>query len=208
MSCKICSIINGKLRQAIEDALIQFDGTIPASIKNKLCEEFPEHNDALENINAHDCEVHFNFHQAIGRSVCKLATSSNTGAEETHQSSSLAGDVGKDEAEILLELLNTQYATFTAITNKINGAIKRAKVDELTGLLINPGTAQFYKELGDSVRATVRELRELNTAVNGKQDGALEGLKALAGALSANRTSAVAAVAAPVDDMTTTMFDD
>ena len=91
-----------------------------------------------------------------------------------------------------------------AITNKINGAIIHAKNDELTGLLINPGPAQFYKELGDSVRATVRELRELNTAVNGKQDGALEGLKALAGALCANQSTAPAVV----DEQTTTMFDD
>ena len=105
-----------------------------------------------------------------------------------------------------MDLLNTQYATFTAITHKINSAITRAKADEMTGLLINPGTAQFYKELGDSVRATVRELRELNTAVNGKQDGALEGLKALAAAFGANNGQA--GNNEPVDEQTTTMFDD
>ena len=202
MSCKICSITNGKLRQALEDALIQFDGTLPQNTKAKLYTDFPEFASALDAISAHDCEMHFNFHQAVGRVA--QARSIVSDETEPQQSTSLASDVGKDEAEILLELLNTQYATFTAITNKINGAITRAKSDELTGLLINPGTAQFYKELGDSVRATVRELRELNTAVNGKQDGALEGLKALATALSANQgqPSAVA------EDQTTTMFDD
>lgn len=200
MSCKICSITNGKLRQALEDALVQFDGTLSSNTKAKLCEEYPDFAPAIDSIDAHDCEIHFNFHQSIGRAanICSISD-----ADETPQTSSLAGDVGKDEAEILLGLLNSQYATFTAITNKINGAIKRAKTDEMTGLLINPGTAQFYKELGDSVRATVRELRELNTAVNGKQDGALEGLKALAGALSANNSQA------PVmDDQTTNAFDD
>lgn len=204
MSCKICSITNGKLRQALEDALIQFDGTLPQNTKAKLCTEFPEFATALDAISAHDCEIHFNFHQAAGRSAQSCSILAGASEDEVTKSSSLAGDVGKDEAEILLDLLNTQYATFTAITNKINGAIQRVKTDELTGLLINPGTAQFYKELGDSVRATVRELRELNTAVNGKQDGALEGLKALAGALTANQpTSSTAA-----DEQTTDMFDD
>ena len=204
MSCKICSITNGKLRQALESALIQFDGTLPQNTKAKLYEEYPDYVSILDGITAHDCEMHFNFHQAIGRAVQPRSIDPDKNDGEAQVSTSLAGDVGKDEAEVLLELLNTQYATFTAITNKINGAITRAKSDELTGLLINPGTAQFYKELGDSVRATVRELRELNTAVNGKQDGALEGLKALAGALSANHSAAPAVV----DEQTTTMFDD
>lgn len=201
MSCKICSITNGKLRQAIEDTLAQFDGTLPQSTKAKLCAEFPELAETLDAVSAHDCEIHFNFHQAAGRCAQPIAT---TPTEESQPSSSIAGDVGKDEAEVLLELLNTQYATFTAITNKINNAITRAKADEMTGLLINPGTAQFYKELGDSVRATVRELRELNTAVNGKRDGALEGLKALAAAFGAGQVASGTAA----DEQTTAMFDD
>ena len=204
MSCRICSITNGKLRQALESALVQFDGTLPQNTKAKLCEEYPEHVSILDSINACDCEMHFNFHQAIGRAAHSRSIASDKDGGEAQVSTSLADDVGKDEAEVLLELLNTQYATFTAITNKINGAIQRAKADEMTGLLINPGTAQFYKELGDSVRATVRELRELNTAVNGKQDGALEGLKALAGALCADKSQPVGASG----ELTTTMFDD
>ena len=204
MSCRICSITNGKLRQALESALVQFDGTLPQNTKAKLCAEYPEYASIVDSITAHDCEMHFNFHQAIGRVAHSRSIDSDKDSGEAQVSTSLADDVGKDEAEVLLELLNTQYATFTAITNKINGAIQRAKVDEMTGLLINPGTAQFYKELGDSVRATVRELRELNTAVNGKQDGALEGLKALAGALCADKSQP----SGESDDLTTTMFDD
>ena len=38
----------------------------------------------------------------------------------------------------------------------------------------------FYKDIGDSIRSTVKELRELNNALNGKKDTALEGLKAIA----------------------------
>ena len=204
MSCRICSITNGKLRQALENALVQFDGTLPQNTKAKLCEEYPEHVSILDSITTHDCEMHFNFHQAIGRAAQPRSIDSDKNDGEAQVSTSLAGDVGKDEAEVLLELLNTQYATFTAVTNKINGAIQRAKADEMTGLLINPGTAQFYKELGDSVRATVRELRELNAAVNGKQDGALEGLKALAGALCSSKSQPTG----ESDDLTTTMFDD
>lgn len=196
MSCRICSITNGKVRQAIEDALVQFDGAFPNSVKAKLCEEYPEFVQTLSSIDAHDCEMHFNFHQAAGRSAqsCSIAL-----PEESQQGTSIASDVGKDEAEILLDLLNTQYATFTALTNKINNTIVRATPGELTGLLVNPGTAQFYKELGDSVRATVRELRELNAAINGKQDGSLEGLKALALALGGNQS---------VAEQTTAAFDD
>lgn len=201
MSCKICSITNGKLRQAIEDALVQFDGTLPQNTKAKLCESYPDFVGALNEINAHDCEIHFNFHQAVGRCAqpCSIPE-----AEEAERPASIAKDVGRDEAEVLLDLLNTQFATFTALTNKINVAITRAKADEMTGLLINPGTTQFYKELGDSVRATVRELRELNTAINGKQDGSLEGLKALAAAFGAGQVAS----GAVADEQTTTMFDD
>lgn len=201
MSCKICSITSGKLRQALEDALIQFDGTLPQNTKAKLCETYPEFVGTLDSITAHDCEIHFNFHQSVGR--CTQARSIPATEDEV-KTSSVANDIGKDEAEVLLDLLNTQYATFTAITNKINNAITRAKADEMTGLLINPGTAQFYKELGDSVRATVRELRELNTAINGKQDGSLEGLRALAAAFGAGQVAS----GAVADEQTTTMFDD
>lgn len=207
MSCKICSITNGKLRQALEDALIQFDGVLPNNTKMTLCAAYPEHADVLDALSAHDCELHFNFHQAIGRPSMSCSISLHESeSEEPQRVTSLAGDVGKDEAEILLDLLNTQYATFTALTNKINGAITRVKNDEMTSLLINPGTVQFYKELGDSVRATVREIRELNTAVNGKRDGAVEGLIALANALSANQRPTAADEAK--DEQTTDMFDD
>ena len=200
MSCKICSITSGKLRQAVEDALVQFDGTLPQNTKAKLCESYPEFAEVLDGITTHDCEIHFNFHQVIGRCAqpCSIPET-----EEAERPASIAKDVGKDEAEVLLDLLNTQYATFTALTNKINGAITRAKADEMIGLLINPGTTQFYKELGDSVRATVRELRELNTAINGKQD-ALEGLKALAAAFGAGQETS----SAVADERATTMFDD
>ena len=206
MSCKICSITNGKLRQAIESELVQFDGVLSSKAKAELIEKYPDFVSIIDSISSHDCEMHFNFHQSIGRNAqaCSISYRENEG--EAAKSSSLADDVGKDEAEILLDLLNTQYATFTAITNKINGAIQRVKPEEMTGLLINPGTAQFYKELGDSVRATVRELRELNTAINGKQDGALEGLKSLAAALMTNQKPAENNE--PVDEQTTTMFDD
>ena len=196
MSCKICSITSGKLRQAIEDALVQFDGTLPQNTKAKLCESYPEFAEVLDGITGHDCEIHFNFHQAVGRCAQPYSI---VETEEGERPASIAKDVGKDEAEVLFDLLNTQYATFTALTNKINNAITRAKADEMTGLLVNPGTTQFYKELGDSVRATVKELRELNTAINGKQD-ALEGLKALAAAFGGGGTVA--------DEQTTTMFDD
>ena len=134
MSCKICSITNGKLRQALEDALLQFDGTLPRNTKAKLCTEFPEFVTALDAISAHDCEMHFNFHQAVGRSAqsCSiLAGEKEVG--EAQQSTSIAGDVGKDEAEILLDLLNTQYATFTAITNKIKTILYLPKTRKIIG---------------------------------------------------------------------------
>ena len=65
---------------------------------------------------------------------------------------------------------------------------------------MNPNTLLFYKDIGDSIRSTVKELRELNNALNGKKDTALEGLKAIAAALRPNEEE-------KKSELTTNMYD-
>lgn len=143
---------------------------------------------AYPGIDSNMCSIHFNFHQSIA----------STEKEEDDDASSLASDVGKDEADVLYQMLTEQAATFTGLNNKINKAITEHDGD-MTTLFINPNTAQFYKDLGEGMRATVRELRELNVSLNGKKDGALDGLRALAQALQPTAVPAT---------MATTEYDD
>jgi len=79
---------------------------------------------------------------------------------------------------------------------------------DMKGLILNPSNIQLYKETADSIRSTVKEMRELNKDVNGAKDGASEGLKAIAVALMGKPKSSIEGdVANPDDELTTTMYD-
>lgn len=177
--CKICEMTDTLKRETIEAQLQASNGVLTK-------EQLEEH----EGLTSKMCLTHFNFHQSS-------ASIDKKGSKEI----SLAADVGKDEADVLFQLLNEQAATFTGLNNKVNEAITEHDGD-LTTMFINPCTAAFYKDLGESIRANVRELRELNISLNGKKDGALEGLKALAMALQPD------AVVVANKDMSTTEYDD
>lgn len=171
MFCKICKSDH---REEIENLLSMNNGSLNASDLTQY------------DLTAQECSIHFNFHQAIQKTK---------EIEET-----LANDVGKDEADTLYQLLNQQAATMTLLNNKINKVLKE-NGDELNTMLIHPQVAQFYNELGESMRKTVGEIRNLNAAVNGSKDSAFEGLKALANAIGESTSHSEA-------DLTTTMYDD
>lgn len=170
MMCRICEITHVKLKQAIELILLERKGSYIKSDFQELAEAFPEEASSIGKLDQQDCDIHYNFHQQMVRTPAK-------GTDK-----SLSADINKDEAEVLSELLNSQMATFTALSKQINEGIVNRERD-MTAMLINPSTAQFYKELGDSVRLTVKELRELNVTINGQHDSSLEGLTALVSAL-------------------------
>lgn len=183
MTCRICQLTNDKVRNAVELELLQGKGYLDDTIKNKLCDEYPEFAAAISAITQQDAEMHFNFHQNI-----QLIPTGD----------SVAKDINKDEASILYQMLNTQAATFNALNKQVNDALQENQ-EGLTTVLINPNVTEFYDKLAHSIRATVKEIRELNMALNGKKDDAIEGLKALAMALGGTK---------PQDDMTTKDFDD
>lgn len=128
------------------------------------------------------------------------------------QPARLVDQLKLDETEILYELLNMQAATMTVLSNKINEEFaKKDDEHQARMLLINPETRQFYADLGNSIRATVKEIRETHLAMNGEKDSAVDGLKAIAAAIHGtnqpkqptdpNQSNQ------PVDDMTTKAFD-
>lgn len=198
MSCIICKLRNAKLRELIEQGLEKGEGSISQADLNTLKNEFPDE-ESLDALTAQQSRIHWNFHQTIKREAVVAVVE-----EAAEEAPSLTKDVNKDEANVLYELLNNQAATFNLLSKKINGAIEQHN-NELNNMIINPNTIQFYKETADSIRSTVRELRELNASVNGAKDGATEGLKALAAALSPKRADQNDMT--EPKDLTTDMYD-
>lgn len=193
MLCRICAIPNAKVIDAVELCLLNSRGKFFIGDFEELIIQFPAQKEALKKIDQQDCDIHYNFHQKMTRSASK--------AREENEGNSITKEIGKDEAEVLYELLSTQAATFNALSHQINQGITDRERD-MSGLIINPATIQLYNEIGVSIRATVRELRELNTAVNGAKDPSSEGLKLLATALAGGKQAA-----ANNGDMTTKDFD-
>lgn len=223
MQCKICALSNSDLIDDIERALLE-TGALLNSTKERLKEQYPQYADEIQKITDQDCRIHFNFHQRITRAARALPTaeeqavldnnashSQNTSSVKAgrRNTATLAGDIGKDEAEVLYELLNSQAATFNALTARINEAVTECEHD-MNVLVIHPETINFYNALTQSMRLTVRELRDLDVAKNGEKDGAAEGLKALAMMLAPNASpgSATNALSISEDEMTTKEFDD
>lgn len=206
MLCNICKISSKALLSALELTLAKTHGLLSIETRKLLIEQFPDFTDCINKLTQQDCDIHYNFHQTISRCANAFSIIPKVGAnaseEQDETAASITNDIGKDEAETLYELLNTQAATFNVLSNRINSTLSESDSD-LTVMLINPGTTNFYKELAESMRSTVKEIRELNASLNGKQDGTLEGLKALAAAFgSAKNGSALN------NDLTTNMYDD
>lgn len=196
MVCRICALNNHKLINEIEHILAKNSGKLFTREVTKLCEEYPAYVEQLKAITDRDSSIHFNFHQQVVRCPSSIEDG------EATKGSRLVDDIGKDEAEVLYDLLNQQAATFTALSKKINDTIINNDRDS-SALLVHPETTRLYETITMSMRATVRELRELDLAKNGEKDGAVEGLKALAAAIVNSKT------AKSVDeDMTTKEFDE
>lgn len=179
MTCTICSIRKVELKRTVEQLLEQNNGVLSSENKNALKGQFPDDVEVIDGINAQDCSIHWNFHQTITREA-----EANIVVKEGNNST-LAADVNKDEGFALYELLNNQAATFNCLSRKIDKTIEKA--EDAKDIMFNPNVLQFYRDTADSIRATVRELKDLNTAVNGNGDSSLEGLKALAVALTVNK---------------------
>lgn len=209
MICRICALDSKKVRDAVEIALLEGDGMIFQSKREELMAQFPEYAEKIGMISDQDCSLHFNFHQTISR----LPKAREITAEDpaAKNGASLASDIGKDEAAVLYEVLNAQAATFNVLNTRIVNQIKDAEKEDGTKLLLHPTTIQFYKEVADSVRATVRAIGDLNLSLNGQKDSSLDGLLALAKVLDGSRNKEEQAKTHPQDnpaDGTTTMFDD
>lgn len=204
MKCTICSIGNKNLRQKIENMLENKNGVLTNDDKAELRDEFPEYIKAIDSITDHDCTLHWNFHQSIGRMAvidadCVDVPEANENAPESNNPplkgadngepsfSSLTAGIAKDEATVLYEQLNTMSATFMGLDRKIKKFIEAMDSndpDALATTVINPTIAQFYIEVAGSMRATVKEIREMNKDLNDKHEDPLSGIKALAAALS------------------------
>ena len=236
--CAICKIKNAALVEEIERRLNTNAGSLTDQDKKELIQNFasePTEEAAklealIDKLTPNDCSLHWNFHQAVAVTPPEMSVesfddtdgdSNSTDSSADKQTNvrkpmgSLAADVGKSEAAVLYGLLGKQMATFNALTNRMNetlaalGESDEDKTQALSIPVIHPSVATFYNELAGSIRATTKEIRELNAAVNGQANPAMEGLKALAIALHGTPSNSTAAgeISGGADDMTTDKYD-
>lgn len=198
MPCAICSLKNVELQNDIERLLDINSGTISADDKKTLKEKYLDDIDIINSISDQEYMMHWNFHQSSSYLPAKPVEPT-----EGNKSKSLKDDIGKSEAAVLYDLMSKQMETFNRMTHKINAALD-SDDNEISHVVVNPVMCDFYRELGVSIRSTVKELRELNDTVNGKTNNSLEGLKAIALAIS---QPANPIVVNGNEDMTTDKFD-
>lgn len=224
--CTICKIKNVQLVEEIERRLNVNAGSLTDKDKKELIQNFasePTEEAAkleatINKLTPNECSLHWNFHQAVA--IAPPETEATDNDEQTSvrkPMGSLAADVGKSEAAVLYGLLGKQMATFNALTNRMNetlaalGESDEDKTQALSIPVIHPSMATFYNELAGSIRATTKEIRELNAAVNGQANPAMEGLKALAVALHGTANGLTGSDSTPAgegaDDMTTDKYD-
>lgn len=182
MSCAICSLKNVALQNDIERLLDINQGVISEEDKKELKSKYPDETETICSIKDQEFMFHWNFHQSSSYLPAQVDNQAVEG-EEKPKSKSLKDDIGKNEAAVLYDMMSKQMETFNRMTHKINAAID-SEDTEVSHVIINPIMCEFYKDLGASIRATVKELRDLNDTVNGKANGSLEGLKAIALAIS------------------------
>ena len=181
MACIICSLKNVELQNDIERLLDINQGVVSEENKKELKAKYPEEAETICKISDQEFLMHWNFHQCS--SYLPATRNSEVADGETVKSKSLKDDIGKNEASVLYDMMSKQMETFNRLTHKINAAIDSEETD-VSHIIVNPVVCEFYSGLGSSIRATVKELRELNDTVNGKTNGSLEGLKAIAVAIS------------------------
>ena len=226
--CPICKIKNVALVEEIERRLNTNAGSLTDKDKKELIQNFasePTEEAAkleavINGLTPNECSLHWNFHQAVAIAPPESSeeASDTDNGEQTgvrKPMGSLAADVGKSEAAVLYGLLGKQMATFNALTNRMNEALvalgesDENKAQALSIPVIHPSVATFYNELAGSIRATTKEIRELNAAVNGQANPAMEGLKALAIAIhdAPSNSAPAGEINEGADDLTTDKYD-
>lgn len=201
MSCSICNLKNLELQNEIENKLNENSGYLSEVNKKELKEKFPEYAEAIQKLTDNECLMHWNFHQAAKYEPDMILDKVNK-----KETGSLTKDINKDEAGVLYDLMNKQAATFNCLTNKINKELLDED-SESSCSIMNPNVLMFYKDLGDSIRLTAKELRELNATINGSKSDSLEGLKQLVVALTPTQSTDLTNDSLVKKDMTTDKFD-
>lgn len=215
MSCLICSLKNVELQNDIERRLEINSGYLNEDDKKEL-KANPKYKDYIDIINKltpHECEVHWNFHQSSSFAPSSIgSTRVATVDEEPAKPTSIKDEIARDEATVLYDLMAKQMSTFNCLSKKINAALTDGDSD-MTCAIVNPVMLEFYKGLTADIRDDIKALRELNQAVNGEKSGSLEGLKAIAVALTSplpgqnQQNAAIAGVQVGAKDLSTDEYD-
>ena len=215
MACLICSLKDVNLQNDIERRLDINHGYLTEDDKKELKAnpKYSQYVDIINKLTPQECEVHWNFHQSSSFAPSSIGSAQvATVDKETTKPTSIRDEIARDEATILYDLMAKQMATFNCLTKKINAALSDGDSD-MTCAIVNPVMLEFYKGLTADIRDDVKALRELNQAINGEKSGSLEGLKAIAVALTSplpgqnQQNAAIAGVQVGAKDLSTNEYD-
>lgn len=160
MSCSICS---HSQRYEIECAVLRITPENKNITVEAIAKEY--------GVPVTDLQVHALMHTPLVV---------DTAAE---QAPSLARQMKLREADALNEVVNEYLVTLKALGKKIKSYAAEGQDGVMLAKYLTKPVADTYINLGGEIRQSIKTMAELNQILNGKPDGGLSGLEALAKAL-------------------------
>lgn len=160
-----CSICNHPKRAEIERAcLLRNFGDTEVTLKD-IAKEF--------GVDLRDLQVHVLMHIPL----------EEANAENLEKTESIASKIKAREADLLRDLMETEYATFKNISGKINQIVSLHTVDSPTMTQITKAVADLYLGTSQSIRDTAEKLMKMNLMLNGDADKGLSQIASLVTAI-------------------------
>ena len=160
-----CSICNHPKRAEIERAcLLRNFGDTEVTLKD-IAKEF--------DVDLKDLQVHVLMHIPL----------EDVNTENMEKVGSIAGKIKNREAEILHNLMETEFVTFKNISGKINQIVSQHTVDAPTMTQITKAVADLYLGTSQSIRDTAEKLMKMDLMMNGDADKGLSQIASLVTAI-------------------------
>lgn len=155
-----CAVCNHEHRADIEGAILSMSPESDVTIKS-IAEDY----DVPES----DVKLHALMHCQMGAADADKST--------------IAKQLKLREADMLLAVVNEYMVTLKTVGRRVNKLANDAMFEKL----INKSVVDLYVGMGGEIRNTVKTLAELNSILNGPDNGNASGLQALAAAISGSK---------------------
>lgn len=183
-ACKVCT---HPMRAEIENAILALTTSGPSD--KYTIETIAEQYD----VPVDDLKMHAMFHTPLVSDADITAIETHTQLEPTEaepKGTSLTRKMRLREADMLATVANEYLVSLRTMGRRINKLVQVSSIDEedqakqlqLAKLLTKP-MVDLYVGMGGEIRQTVKTMAEIDRMLNGPEDGANQGLAALAAAI-------------------------